>query len=234
MDTQQWDPGGDTFNTPGEARLQNGKMRQLPPYAQRPSLCRLILPHIHPPAWFIFHGGSTAAPTLMHHQATSCLPSWAEGASRARPPLTLTLKGQVLLLVQRPFAVVFLEQPVMISCRNLSGRFISTRAGGIQTEPPQHLGRMGRECTQNRSADMRCFCQIGKLFWAAQQAVTSRGGKILWVYYNAVQDDCPEWTNRIGPGLLSTHKRRENGVRPCPPLYSLFLLGIDTIQWRLW
>lgn len=38
-----------------------------------------------------------------------------------------------------------LALPIMISCRNLSGRYSSTWAGSVETKPSQYLGKTGTE-----------------------------------------------------------------------------------------
>ena len=98
--------------------LQRGEMRQLPPCAQRRALGPLILP----PTWFIPHGDGPAALTC--HPASCSHPSWANRASRAQTSLNPDRLGQNHIYWS--FAVGFLEQSVMISCRNHSSRCTST------------------------------------------------------------------------------------------------------------
>lgn len=163
--------------------------------------------------------------------------------SRSKPgtDLTwaLTLRGQALLLVQRPLAAAY--------CCGLLWFLAETSLVGTPT-PGQGALRWNHQSVwvgwgQSLYTEQVCCHVVLLSDWEIIMSSTARsngfgagvgGVEILCVYYNAVQDDCPEWMkyNRIGPGLLSTHKRKENGVWPCT-LHSLLLLE-ETSQWHLW
>ena len=157
-------------------------MRQLPPCAQRLALGPLILP----PTWFIPHGDGPVA--LTHHPASCSHPS---RASRAQTSLNPDRLGPNHIYWS--FAVGFLEQSIMISFRNHSSRYTSTWAGSIQIKPPLHLGRTRMESAHRTGLLTRgAFVSSGNYFEQHGERWLQEGVKILCVYYNAVQDDCPE------------------------------------------
>lgn len=124
----------------------------------------------------------------------------------------------------------------MISCRNHSSRYTRLWAGGIQIKPPQHLGSMGTEST-HRTGLLTCgaFVRLGNHFEQHSKQWFQEGEKsYVFIIMQSKMIALNEW-NRIELVLVCWAHIKEGKMESGPVLlFSLFLLGDDTIQWQLW
>ena len=102
-------------------------MTRLPPCAQGPSPCPLILS----PTWFIPHGDSTAALTLIRHPAPSCFhPSWDDGGSREQTSLNPDpLGAKPYYLSRGHFRCFFKSSPLWFLAETT---LVGTLASGLE------------------------------------------------------------------------------------------------------
>lgn len=123
----------------GGARLQRGEVRRLPCWAQRSTPCPLTLL-----SGFPLLGSLPVVTAQLEYWCTIRPPPVSHPGLKEqaghRPFLTLTL-GEKPYYCPEAICCCSLPRPIMIFCRNLSGRHAHTWAGSIQIKSPQHLGR---------------------------------------------------------------------------------------------